>query len=494
MERRPTAGLGLAASWPPEDERDFIEEEEEGEEFIEYGCLANLGGDLREVPSPCPQRVLYLPAFRKGFFMLFLNTRSDSTRVLLLLAFVCLSNASFGSTTNANGEAQNPGATDDPITMLEVAVRGNVELSQIREMSFAEQPLSRQQAELASKLLWDQYQLLIRRNRAEEMRAKKIVVGEYAMPFDYKVFGEQPSEGRSLYISMHGGGGTAAIVNDSQWENQKRLYQPKEGVYVAPRAPTDSWNMWHQAHVDTCFARLIENMIVFENVDPNRVSIMGYSAGGDGVYQLAPRMADRWAAAAMMAGHPNNASPLSLRNIGFTIHVGQNDNGFHRNEVAAKWSAKLAELHSSDPKGYKHYVEIHQGKGHWMDRQDAVALDWMAKFTRNLRPEKVVWKQSGVFHHRFYWLAVDESQQPKNSLIVATHQGQSFDIETEDVKRLTIRMDDSMIDFDQPITITAGEKVLYEGRVTRTLETLIKTLTERGDPNAVFSAEVAVTL
>ena len=58
------------------------------------------------------------------------------------------------------------------------------------------------------------------------------------------------------------------------------------------------------------------------DVDPNRVYIMGYSAGGDGVYQLAPRMADRWAAAAMMAGHPNDASPLGLRNItGFNHHT-----------------------------------------------------------------------------------------------------------------------------------------------------------------------------
>ncbi|MEM7298333.1 MAG: hypothetical protein AAF391_08720 [Bacteroidota bacterium] len=52
---------------------------------------------------------------------------------------------------------------------------------------------------------------------------------------------------------------------------------------------------------------------------------MGYSAGGDGVYQLAPRMADSLAAAAMMAGHPNDASPLGLRNIGFTLHMGGKD-------------------------------------------------------------------------------------------------------------------------------------------------------------------------
>ena len=48
-----------------------------------------------------------------------------------------------------------------------------------------------------------------------------------------------------MFISMHGGGGAPKQVNDSQWENQKRLYKLEEGVYVVPRAPTDTWNLWH---------------------------------------------------------------------------------------------------------------------------------------------------------------------------------------------------------------------------------------------------------
>src|SRR4029079_9553156 len=95
---------------------------------------------------------------------------------------------------------------------------------------------------------------------------------------------------------------------------------------------------WHESHIDPLFTRLIEDMIVFEDVDPNRVYIMGYSACGDGVYQLAPRMADQLAAAAMMAGHPNEASPLGLRNIGFAIHVGALDDGVHPNKVAGTWA------------------------------------------------------------------------------------------------------------------------------------------------------------
>ena len=55
-------------------------------------------------------------------------------------------------------------------------------------------------------------------------------------------------------------------------------------------------------------------------IDVNRVYLSGYSAGGDGVYKLGPRMADRLAGAAMCGGHPNGASMLSLKNCFFSIH------------------------------------------------------------------------------------------------------------------------------------------------------------------------------
>ena len=45
-----------------------------------------------------------------------------------------------------------------------------------------------------------------------------------------RVFGAAPKDGRSLYISMHGGGHCPKEVNDEQWMNQIYLYEPAEGV------------------------------------------------------------------------------------------------------------------------------------------------------------------------------------------------------------------------------------------------------------------------
>ena len=164
----------------------------------------------------------------------------------------------------------------------------------LEKQDFATVPLSKANVAEVSKLLWQDHVAQIRESRAAEMQARELVSGTLKMPFASEVFGEKPAKGRSLYLSLHGGGNAPKAVNDRQWENQKRLYRLEEGVYVAPRAPTDTWDLWHQSHIDGFFDRLIENLIVFEEVDPNRVYLLGYSAGGDGVYQLAPRMADRW--------------------------------------------------------------------------------------------------------------------------------------------------------------------------------------------------------
>ena len=88
----------------------------------------------------------------------------------------------------------------------------------------------------AQQQLWTDHAAWIRATRAAEMQARELTDGKLKMPFYYKVFGDKPKDGRAMYISMHGGGGAPKKVNDSQWENQKRLYRLEEGVYVVPRA------------------------------------------------------------------------------------------------------------------------------------------------------------------------------------------------------------------------------------------------------------------
>ena len=397
--------------------------------------------------------------------------------------------ASTTSTTGSGG-----GASDALEKLRQYLAIERADRPDLASQDFAVVPLSAADAETARELIWQDHAVFIAADRQAEADAKAISIGDHTQRYDFTSFGDEPETGHSLYISLHGGGEADASVNDEQWENQKILYEPDEGIYLAPRAPTNTWNLWHEAHIDLLLQRLIENFIVLEGVDSNHVYVMGYSAGGDGVYQLGPRMADSWAAAAMMAGHPNDAHPDSLRNLGFTIHVGGLDTSFDRNLVAAEWGALLDDLEASDPGGYPHYVEVHPDKPHWMDLEDAVAVPWMAEFTRNPLPERIVWLQDDITHSSFYWLAVDEENAVGGARIEANVEGQNIEIESSGVSRVSLRLTDDLVDLDQPIRVASGDETLYEGSVPRTILALWTSTEERGDPALVFSSEVSIDL
>jgi hypothetical protein len=356
----------------------------------------------------------------------------------------------------------------------------------------AAEGLSKTEAAQASRELLAEHSRRVLLERKAEMESKIVKLGDLMMPFWYKTFGESPTNGRSLYISLHGGGGAPAAVNDQQWENQKRLYTVKEGVYLVPRAPTNTWNLWHQTHIDRFFTRLIENLVTFENVNPNRVYVLGYSAGGDGVYQIGPRMADTWAAASMMAGHPNDAKPDSLFNTPFSIQVGALDSAYKRNEVAAKWGILLDDLQKAAPEGYAHFTKLHAGKGHWMEREDAMAIPWMAKYTRDPLPRRIVWLQDAETHQRFYWLAVRGESIKGRSRIVASVVAQTVTIESSTVPEVVILLNDKMLDLDREVSVLYQGQSLYQGQVARQRSVIERTLSERGDPTSLFCAEIVV--
>jgi hypothetical protein len=97
--------------------------------------------------------------------------------------------------------------------------------NRLEKADFARVPLTKADAEAARTALWKHRAARLRAERQAEHDARELREGELKMPFFYSVAGEKPKGGRSLWISLHGGGGAPPRVNDQQWENQKRLYK-----------------------------------------------------------------------------------------------------------------------------------------------------------------------------------------------------------------------------------------------------------------------------
>ena len=139
-------------------------------------------------------------------------------------------------------------------------------------------------------------------------------------------------------------------------------------------------------------------------------------------------------------------------------------------------------------------MKIHQGKEHWLDCEDRAAIPWMAKYTRNPLPKRIVWQQHDVTHNRFYWLAVNNTNKQGRKTTIVQRHGQTFNIERCDLKQIIIRLNDDLCNLNEPITVSYQGNNIFRGKVTRSSELIRQSIQERGDYTSVFSAEITVNI
>jgi transglutaminase-like putative cysteine protease len=330
---------------------------------------------------------------------------------------------------------------------------------------------------------------------SNELAAKQIVMAGKTLKWMEKTFGDAPDGKHSLWITLHGGGQGTEEENDRNWKGYYGRYEfPPGSINVAPRAPANTWDMWHVQWVDGLFDRLIADMVAQRGVDPDRVYLIGYSAGGDGVYQLAPRMADRFAAATMCAGHPNAVTPEGLRNLPFFLYMGGDDSAYRRNEVIREFSAKMDALQAGDPQGYPHRMTVYPGLQHNMQGREAEVIPRMFTSQRVAWPKRVVWKENDNFvHQRFYWLERSAEATNAGDLYAAHVEGQTITMEAPATGKITLRLSDKLVDLDQPVRVVASGRTIFEGAVHRSVAAIAQSLQERADPELVATAILPVT-
>ena len=367
-------------------------------------------------------------------------------------------------------------------------------LKEIHKQEFSKAELSASDYKTLVPVLIDIWKDEVHARLSENAEKQFIRHGNLTMAFAGDEFGEMPEDGYSLYISMHGGGSAPHVLNDQQWQNQISLYTPEEGVYIAPRAPWDDWDMWFKPGMDEFFEDLIQWMVASYDVNPNKVYLMGYSAGGDGVWRMAPRMADRWAAASMMAGHPGEAQQVNLLNVPFMIWMGENDAAYNRNKLAVEKGAVMDSLEATEPLSYVHETHVVKGKGHWMDRVDTLAVGWMANFEREPLPAHIVWRQENVVRPAMYWLEVDQATAKPGMRVDAVLNGNEIEIPLCDYTKIRIHLNDEMLDLNRPVKVTSKGKVLFQGKLKRTLGNMANSLAARGDVHWIFPCYIDITL
>lgn len=355
---------------------------------------------------------------------------------------------------------------------------------------------------------------------AEAATEHALALGAMSMPYVLFHKGERPANGWPLFLCLHGGGGNAEAagphawdVNTGEWSAQRRLAArryPSPGLYFVPRMADDRQGRWWFDHNQQAFDTVIRDAILFADVDPDRVYLLGISEGGYGAIRFAGNRPDRFAACnGMAAAEPLATSPPeNMRNVALRIDIGERDTMFDRVGLARTMGERLATLRSADPGGYVHELSVQPGRGHGIDY--APGPRWLVDKVRTPRPDRVVWTVL-PFHTQTalqsYWLALPERPTTMPLYLRATLREQRLELvaELDDPDhagrrvparsgRVLVRLDDGMVDLDRDLQLVVNGAPRAAVRAHRRLATMVHTLAERGDPRLCFPAEVVVDL
>lgn len=258
--------------------------------------------------------------------------------------------------------------------------------------------------------------------------------GGKELRFLKETLGEADESGRyPLYITLHGGGGAPEEFNNDQWIEMFYYYRDSvdNGIYVSVRGVSDTWDLHFREETYPLLDALITYMTVTEHADRNRVYLLGFSAGGDGVYQLAPRLADRFAAVNMSSGHPNGVSLVNVANCPICLQTGIRDyysESAKRSVRCAEFEKTLEDYRNKYGFGYEHQVWIHVPEGHnYYDFED----------TRS-----IVLADPAAFAER----------EEAEDMLTAMLQVEQEQLETDDISCLSYWLNGNNEAFDEAIT------------------------------------------
>jgi predicted esterase len=347
-------------------------------------------------------------------------------------------------------------------------------------------------------IAWEAYKAAdIHAKMKSDFAAKQVTFETYLSPYTLKYVGTRPAHGWPLFIAMHGGGGAPKAVNDEQWQEMQIYYKDHPEVggyeYLALRAPNDTWNGFYDVYVYPLIHNLVQQFLLYGDVDPNKVFLMGYSHGGYGAFAIGPKEPDLFACIHASAAAPTGGetTPVTLRHTVFGCMVGTEDTMYDRYPRDQKFESEIAALRGSRTDIYPVTVDFMEGYHH-SDLPDRDLIPSMYPSVRNPVPHDLTWLMTDAVITDFFWLHTDKPGKTEeidancvnNHVTVTT---------TSNVADATVLLDSRLVDFRHPITLTVNGHTTTM-HVQPSLQTLCETLRQRGDPDRAFTAAVPLAL
>ena len=343
------------------------------------------------------------------------------------------------------------------------------------------------------------------------------------MPYYYGSKGICPEDGYPCFIYLHGSG-----PKEHEWSNGLKFAQTfKDGpsIYFVPQIPNEGqYYRWYQKSKQYVWEKVIRQLFLKNDVNPNKLYLFGISEGGYGSQRLASFYADYFAAAGPMAGGEplKNAPAENCMNIGFCLRTGDKDFGFYRDILTRYTKTAFDSLESIYPNYFVHNVELIPGRGHSIDYRPTTP--WLKKFVRNPWPKKFIWEDfemDGVHRKGFYNIVVterpDEGLRTRydvdihdNIIEISVHNVYYSTIQTDerwgiemkfnrsykeaDRGKFVLYLNEHLVDLKKKVTVIVNGKTKYCGKLKCNVFHMMKSLSTFSDPNRIYPAAVELSI
>ena len=143
--------------------------------------------------------------------------------------------------------------------------------------------------------------------------------------------------------------------------------------------------------------------------------------------------------------------------------------------------------------------------------------EFVTGHARDPHPDKLTWQTLDQNHNRAHWLVIDQLGAQKNDAdmmdmnevnaayrlfsrpkpqgrVDLVRNGNTVEATTKGVAAFTLLLSPDKFDFDQPVKVVANGRMVFNGRVERSLKTLMKWAARDNDRTMLYGAEVKVNL
>lgn len=325
-----------------------------------------------------------------------------------------------------------------------------------------------------------------------------------------------PARRYPLRVWLHGGISRPAYETPGSWWRDIDRMRSEDYLVLIPA----SWNgsKWWAGSQAENLAGLLTDLKATYNVDENRVSMLGISDGGSGVYFHAARQTTPYAGFVPLIGHVavvNNPAigadgevyARNLLNKPFYIVNTERDRLYPYRTVAPY-------IEEWEKAGGRVTFRPIDGAGHdmsWLPDEIPRLGAWLASLERDPLPDTIAWEtERADRYNRAHWVEIVElgsargeteftrirglGHRVPSGRLRAIRDGNRIDVETEGVRAYRLLISPDEFDLDEPIEVRTNGKRSFRDRVTPDVDVLRRWNAIDHDRTMLFGAEILVEL